>query len=353
MNTATLLAIAAAAGFTAGAAAQHAPHHEHTDPNLACCIHYEAFPPDAVPVVDAPGAYAHPDLPEGYVLIDGDIQVRLDDYRAYLAGHGDAVFGDAQFWPNNTVPFDFVTSGTGAVNATNQQRAVDAMNAIAARTGLTFRPRTGADAAWIRFQNSTGNSSPVGRQGGGQTINIASWGTQFVIIHEIYHSLGFWHQQSAPNRNSYVAINLANVEPGFEHNFQIRSNASIYGDYDFDSFMHYPRTAFSVNGLDTITVLQPWNAQWQNAIGQRNHFSFWDEIVCRGIYRFPNDYWWQSGASGAGTLNSPIGGSLPSRMSTLPAGSTLFIKQPGNYSAVGTYSNPITIRAPLGATLGN
>ena len=58
-------------------------------------------------------------------------------------------------------------------------------------------------------------------------------------------------------------------------------------------------------------------------------------------------------ASGSGNLTGPIGGSLPSRISSLPSGSTLFIKQNANYAAVGTYSNPITIRAPLGATLGN
>jgi hypothetical protein len=309
------------------------------------------LPPDAVPVDGAPGAFWHPDIPEGYVLIDGDIQVRLEDYLEFLGGNR-TVFGSVAYWPNNLVPYDFVLGGGGGVSAARQQLAIDAMNQIAGRTGLIFRPAVVTDFARIRFQASTGNSSPVGLQGGAQVINIASWNTQFVIIHEIYHSLGFWHEQSAYDRDNYIIINWENIQSGFSHNFDIRASASVYGPYDFDSIMHYPRWAFSSNGLDTITCRPPF-AQWQNLIGQLDHFSFWDEIACRGIYRYSNDYWWRAGGSGQGRLYDPIGGTLPSRMSTLPAGSTLFIRDSGNYSAVGTYSTPITVIAPLGASLGN
>jgi hypothetical protein len=168
-----------------------------------------------------------------------------------------------------------------------------------------------SQADWIRFQASSFNNSPVGRQGGTQIINITSWGTQIIIVHEIYHSLGFWHEQSAPDRDTYVTINFANIcgssgVPGngcnanvcqlcadaggnfisCAFNFNITSGAGLWGPYDFDSFMHYGRTAFSCNGADTITVNAPLNAQWQNLIGQRSHLSLIDELSCRGIYPF-------------------------------------------------------------------
>jgi hypothetical protein len=312
---------------------------------------FEKLPAEVEPVEGAPGAFWYPDLPEGYVLIDGDIQVRLTDYLIHLGG-GRSVFGDVDFWSTNVVPYDFVLSGGGAVSSANQQNAVNAMNQIGARSGLTFRPAVPNDTSRIRFQSSTGNNSPVGRQGGTQIINIVSWNTQFVIIHEIYHSLGFWHEQSAPDRDNFVVINWGNIQSGFSHNFDVRSGASVYGPYDFDSFMHYPRWAFSGNSQDTITC-RPAFAYWQNLIGQRDHFSFWDEISCRGIYRYSGDYWWQTGGNGQGRVYDPIGGTLPNRMSTLPAGSTLFIRNAGSYSAIGTYSNPITLIAPRGATLGD
>jgi astacin len=180
------------------------------------------------------------------------------------------------------------------------------MDAIAARAGVLFRPAVASDPNRIRFQNSTGNNSPVGVQGGAQIINIFNWGTQIIICHEIYHSLGFWHEQSRSDRGTYVTINANNIcgtassgacAPATcqlcqdsagnwiscAFNFAIQPGSSTYGPYDFDSFMHYGSAAFSCNGLDTITVNAPWNAEWQNAIGQRDHFSYFDRITCRAL----------------------------------------------------------------------
>lgn len=313
------------------------------------------------------------DLTPGYILIDGDIQIRREDFEAILEDPTRAVFGTVSYW-GSTVPYDFAAN----VNATNQQLAIDAMIEIEARAGIDFRPRAGGDPNWIRFNASTFNNSPVGRQGGQQIINIVSWGTQIIIVHEIYHSLGFWHEQSAPDRDTYVTINFGNVcgssgTPGNQchpatcqgcsdtggnfiscaFNFNIQPGTGLYGPYDFDSFMHYGRTAFSCNGNDTITVNAPWNATWQNAIGQRTHFSLLDELSCRGIYPFNGDRWLRSGGSGtAGTFFNPFG-SFITAMSFTPANGTLLM-DPGTFSGIGTYSQAMILRGTYGVTtIGN
>jgi hypothetical protein len=216
-------------------------------------------------------------------------------------------------------------------------------------------------------------------QGGAQIINIVSWGTQIIICHEIYHSLGFWHEQSSPIRDSYVIINSANIcgsstVPGnacnasvcnlcangsgtpisCAFNFNITSGAIYYGPYDLDSFMHYGRTAFSCNGSDTITC-QPAYASFQNTIGQRDHFSFFDTITARGIYRFAGDLWWDGfvplGSSGAGTIYAPVGGTFANGYNNTASGGVMYIRNNGTFSAIGTYNKPMTIIAPVGAKL--
>lgn len=338
----------------------------------------EAPPPPVDPRISLEGmagSMVVPDLPEGYIVIQGDIQLSPAEQAAWKLGGPEAVFGSVTYWPV-VVPYDF----TASVNASQQTAAINAMNAIGQRAGVVFRPAIASDANRIRFNASTFNNAAVGMQGGTQIVNIVSWNTQIIIVHELYHALGFWHEQSASDRNTFVTINYGNVcgsstVPGngcnasvcnqcintagtpisCAFNFDIVPGASIWGYYDFDSFMHYGRTAFSCNGQDTITVNAAWNSQWQNAIGQRDHFSLIDTLSCRGLYPFLGDRWLRQGAggTGAGSFTQPFNGTFVQASGFTPQGGTLFV-DPGTYAGVGLYTVPKTYRATFGtATIGN
>jgi len=57
--------------------------------------------------------------------------------------------------------------------------------------------------------------SQVGRQGGQQNISIGPMCEQRgVVMHEIFHALGRWHEQSRGDRDSYVKVNTENIMPG-------------------------------------------------------------------------------------------------------------------------------------------
>jgi hypothetical protein len=192
-------------------------------------------------------------------------------------------------------------------------------------------------------------------------VNIYNWDNEFIIAHELGHTLGFWHEQSRSDRDSYVQINTSNILDGEEHNFDKHTEADHYGPYDFDSVMHYGACAFSKDtctcgnaATRTITVLPPWDTQWQCRIGQRDYLSHFDALTMSFLY--PYGDWRFVDASYGGTeygmFLAPYR-AFTTGASEVPSGGTVWI-QPGTYSAVGIYTKAMTLRAPLGGvTLGN
>lgn len=142
------------------------------------------------------------------------------------------------------------------------------------KTCIKFRPYHRSDTNWVVFRsNGTGCWSSVGMQSEGQTVNLQSPGCvkHGVVIHELLHALGFFHQQSASNRDDYVRINWENIDPGHEHNFNKYNDSVVtsYGvEYDYGSIMHYSGKAFSKNQKPTIEALQP-----NVTLGQRKGLS--------------------------------------------------------------------------------
>jgi hypothetical protein len=317
-----------------------------------------------------------PDLPPGYMIVEGDIQIRIEDFeRLYGAGKGalapESTDGAYQFllWPSGVVPYEFDAN----VTAANQTAMRNAMNRWQDVANVRFQQcaSNACSDDFVHIQNSTSNNSAIGRQGGRQVINIVSWGNEFIMAHELAHALGFVHEQSRPNRNTFVQINSANIckagDPvcsgGFcfnnagnridcDGNFALDTTASHYGPYDFDSVMHYPRNAFSRNMSDTITVLAPYTAQWQNAIGQRDHLSSMDQVMMRALYRPPSDVWVDANFTGvlpSGTFFWPYT-SFATAYTEVPSGGTLFIKS-GDYDGPTVYTKKVVLWAPAGGVV--
>ena len=77
---------------------------------------------------------------------------------------------------------------------------------------------------------------------------------------------------------------MANINPIAIHNFDKHIlDGKDLGNYDFGSIMHYPATAFSINGQPTIRV------KGGAAIGQRTGLSAGD--INAGRLMYPNLDW--------------------------------------------------------------
>ena len=98
--------------------------------------------------------------------------------------------------------------------------------------------------------------SSVGRYAGHiQLISIGNRCDFAIAVHEIGHALGFFHEQSRPDRDKYVTIHQQNIIRGYEKQFQKETNVDSLGvTYDFNSIMHYYKTDASKNGNVTISA---------------------------------------------------------------------------------------------------
>ena len=66
------------------------------------------------------------------------------------------------------------------------------------------------------------------------------------MIHELMHSMGFWHEHMRPDRDKYVEIIDENIREEAKQNLFIQNinEANMVGEYDICSIMHYYTNAF-------------------------------------------------------------------------------------------------------------
>jgi hypothetical protein len=292
-----------------------------------------------------------PPFPKGCKLIEGDIQV--PEGFTFSGPSTEAVYAD-NLWPGGVVHYEFDDNVTDD-HRYEARRAMEVWESVA---NVSFRPKDLYDLYYIHIQDSTKNSSPVGRNLFSHDVNIADW-NRFIIAHELGHTLGFWHEQSRSDRDTYVTINWDNIIPDEEHNFDKHDEASHYGPYDFDSLMHYSACAFSIDdncncsgtpSTTTITV-KPAYQTYQCVIGNRDHLSEFDKLTMSFLYPYSNWRFVDVNYSGSeeGTFIEPFN-TFSEGAEDVPSDGTVWL-QPGTYSAVGAYTKPMTLKAPLGGVL--
>jgi predicted Zn-dependent protease len=188
----------------------------------------------------------------GHVVVDGDMILSRDDDFDGVASvqQGVAAVTSSGLWPNGVVPYVIDPA------LPNQARVTQAIAVWNTKTNVKFVARTN-QSTYVLIRPGSGCSADVGyRAGSVRKVNLANNCSTGNTIHELGHIVGLWHEQSRSDRDTFLEVKWANVQPGMEHNFktyrqQLRAGQDV-GAYDFNSVMHYAPTAFSINGLPTL-----------------------------------------------------------------------------------------------------
>ncbi|XP_028399992.1 zinc metalloproteinase nas-4-like [Dendronephthya gigantea] len=144
---------------------------------------------------------------------------------------------------------------------------------------------------FIHFFRGDGCYSKVGRVGGRQKISIGRGCQRHgIILHEIGHAMGLWHEQSRPDRDNYVDILWDNIISEFKFNFRKHDDGRIDSrgvQYDYESIMHYGAYSFSKDRRRLKTI--ETKPDGGKSIGQRQRLSDLDKKQVQLLYGCVNE----------------------------------------------------------------
>ncbi|XP_055460884.1 astacin-like metalloendopeptidase [Psammomys obesus] len=212
------------------------------------------------------------ETPEGSFLVEGDI-IRPSPFRLLSVTNNK--------WPKGVggiVEIPFLLSKE--YDEPSRRVIMEAFAEFERLTCIRFVAYKG-QRDFISILPMSGCFSGVGRSGGVQVVSLAPTCLQKgrgIVLHELMHVLGFWHEHSRADRDRYIRVNWNEILPGFEINFIKSRSSNMLAPYDYSSVMHYGRFAFSWRGQPTIIPL------WKPGvhIGQRWNLSASDITrICR------------------------------------------------------------------------
>uniref|UniRef100_A0A4W6F5C4 Metalloendopeptidase n=1 Tax=Lates calcarifer TaxID=8187 RepID=A0A4W6F5C4_LATCA len=159
--------------------------------------------------------------------------------------------------PNGIVEIPFL------INDSERSLILTSMKDFETKTCIRFIPR------WSQYLQVKPNIWDLFR--GCHCRGLAAYKKASSSI-ELLHALGFYHEHT--RQLIYFLVYFA-------YNFDKKDTDNLNTPYDYSSVMHYGKTAFGINGLETITPIPDPSAP----IGQRNGLSDIDILRINRLYQ--------------------------------------------------------------------
>ena len=187
------------------------------------------------------------------VVAFGDIIV--DDYDSLMRKQADGkplLMKSPKRWEKGIIPYIISNQ------VEDQIRITQAINYFSQYTNVKFIKRTD-QKDYVNFISGQEHCfAHMGKIGGMQKVSLSLGCGIKEIIHELMHTLGFYHEQCRPDRNDFLQVLWENIEE--KYYAQFKKFPPKYFDFnkfpfDFNSIMLYPATAFAVGGDYSLVKL--------------------------------------------------------------------------------------------------
>lgn len=233
-------------------------------------------------------------VPDTYIL-NGDALINeegiLDMMRSSCETKSAVHKDPFKYWALGKVYYQYDSSATSDF-ITRVEAAIDD---IENNCGVLFFPASSSSTNslinFVKSTSSVGNNSYVGCIGGVQDVNIYNYTTHGVILHEILHALGIYHEHCRQDRDSYVTINWGNIRPAKQQFFYkyVSNQGYDISSLDENSVMMYKSKISDPSFVyDPSIPVMYWNGDPSRVFGgQRLALSNGDVKGLTSIYGAP------------------------------------------------------------------
>jgi len=206
-------------------------------------------------------------------LFEGDIMLSAEQERQLNSTERQGILNTAQLWTKGadgkaSIPYTFKSGAHSTSEKATIRKAMDTYEGVAC---FKFVERT-TESDYIEIIKDDGCYSYVGRQGGKQPVSLGNGCVyEYIIVHELMHAMGFFHEQSRYDRDNYVTINWDNICCDAASNFKAQTTATTQlhnQPYDLKSIMHYGEYDFSTqNGVKKTIQAKDGTSPLGNSVG--------------------------------------------------------------------------------------
>uniref|UniRef100_F6R0P6 Metalloendopeptidase n=1 Tax=Xenopus tropicalis TaxID=8364 RepID=F6R0P6_XENTR len=150
-------------------------------------------------------------------------------------------------WPKSADGTVRVPYRLSADYSDNEKSSIrDALLEFNTLTCVHFVERS-TEEDFLDIVSDSGCWSSIGRTGGAQTLSLMSSGclAKGIIQHEVDHALGFYHEQSRSDRDTYIDVLWQYICESDWGSFEMVDTDNLDLPYDYSSVMHYGWYAFS------------------------------------------------------------------------------------------------------------